>query len=130
MNEVYGFLKKSKIFYLATMEGDQPRVRPFGTINLFENKLYIQTGKSKKVAKQMNVNPKIEISAMHKNEWIRIQAIAVEDDRLEPKVSMFNSYPSLKEIYSATDDNTQVLYLKDVVATIFSFDKPPIIFNF
>lgn len=123
MEEVFEFLKKCNTYYLATMDGDQPRVRPFGTVNIFEGKLYIQTGKIKPVSKQMAANPKIEICAFDGNRWIRIQATAVNDDRVEAKQSLLDSYPKLQELYSATDDNTQVLYLKDAVATIESFSK-------
>ena len=121
MREVYDFLMKCGIYYLATVEDDQPRVRPFGTINIFEDKLYIQTGKSKDVSKQMMKNPKVEISACNGGDWIRIEAVTVEDNRVEAKQSMLDSYPSLQEMYSATDDNTQVLYLKDTVATFSIF---------
>jgi uncharacterized pyridoxamine 5'-phosphate oxidase family protein len=125
MHEVYEFLKKSGTYYLATVDGDQPRVRPFGTVHIFEDKLYIQTGKVKDVSKQMMKNPKIEICAMNGGEWIRIQAMAVEDDRVEAKQSMLDAYPNLKSRYSAADNNTQVLYLKDAVATIASFTHEP-----
>jgi len=125
MQEVYEFLKKSGTYYLATTDGDQPRVRPFGTAHIFENRLYIQTGKKKPVSKQMGKNPKIEICAMTGGQWIRIQALAVEDDRVEAKASMLEAYPSLKNMYSATDNNTQVLYLKNSVATINSFGGAP-----
>ena len=130
MQEVYEFLKKCGTYYLATVDGKKPRVRPFGTANIFEGKLYIQTGKSKDVSKQMMKNPNIEICAMNKGEWIRIQAVAVEDDRLEPKVSMLDAYPNLKARYSAADKNTQVLYLKDAVATISSFTSDPKVIKF
>ncbi|MBR6950886.1 MAG: pyridoxamine 5'-phosphate oxidase family protein [Oscillospiraceae bacterium] len=124
MQEVYDFLKKAGTYYLATVEGDQPRVRPFGTVNIFEGKLYIQTGKVKPCSKQMLANPKIEICAFTGGEWLRIAAKAVEDDRVEAKESMLEAYPNLKAMYSATDDNTQVLYLKDAVATFSSFTAP------
>ncbi|NLT40016.1 MAG: NimC/NimA family protein [Clostridiales bacterium] len=130
MNEVYEFLKEAGTYYLATVEGDQPRVRPFGTISIFEGKLYIQTGKSKDCSKQMAANPKIEICAFKGGEWIRVQAIAVDDDRVEAKQDMLDKYPSLKGRYSATDSNTQVLYLKDVVATISSFTSEPKVYKF
>jgi uncharacterized pyridoxamine 5'-phosphate oxidase family protein len=130
MTEVYEFLKKCKTYFLATMEDDQPRVRPFGTVNIFEGKLYIQTGKVKAVSKQMMANPKIEICAMNGAEWIRIQATVVEDDRTEAKQSMLDSYPDLQAMYSATDDNTQALYLKDATATISSFTKAPKVIQF
>ncbi len=130
MQEVFDFLKKCQTYYLATMDGDQPRVRPFGTVNIFEDKLYIQTGKVKNVSKQMIANPKIEICAFNGQEWIRIQAIAVEDDRVEAKQSMLESYPSLQSRYSARDDNTQVLYLQDAVATIATFTGEPKIIKF
>ena len=130
MKEVSEFLKKAGTYYLATVDGDQPRVRPFGTAHIFENKLYIQTGKKKDVSKQMNKNPKIEICAMSGGQWIRIQALAVEDDRVEAKESMLEAYPNLKTMYSATDKNTQVLYLKNAVATIASFSGPPKVIKF
>ncbi len=118
-------MKKSGTYYLATIDGDQPRVRPFGTVHIFENKLYIQTGKKKSVSRQMMKNPKIEICSMNDGKWIRIQAVAVEDDRVEAKQSMLDAYPNLKSMYSATDDNTQVLYLKNATATISSFTSEP-----
>ncbi|WP_414732270.1 pyridoxamine 5'-phosphate oxidase family protein [Acetobacterium carbinolicum] len=130
MEAVYDYLKNCGTYFLATEEGDQPRVRPFGTINIFEDKLYIQTGKIKAVSKQMMTNPKVEISAFNGETWIRLQAVAVEDDRLEAKQSMLDAYPSLQDMYSANDDNTQVLYLKDAVATISSFTVEPKVIEF
>lgn len=130
MQEVFNFLKKCGAYYLATVDGDQPRVRPFGTINIFEDKLYIQTGKAKDVSKQMKANPKVEICAFNGGEWIRIQAIVAEDDRVEAKQSMLDNYPELQAMYSATDDNTQVLYLEDAVATISSFTAAPKVIKF
>ncbi|MFV0529571.1 MAG: pyridoxamine 5'-phosphate oxidase family protein [Lachnospiraceae bacterium] len=121
MQEVYDFLKECETYYLATVEGDQPRVRPFGTIDLFEGRLYIQTGKSKPVSQQIAANSKIEICAFAGGSWLRVEAIAVDDDRVEAKQHMLDAYPSLQAMYSATDGNTQVLYLKDVTATFSSF---------
>ncbi len=125
MKEVCEFLKKCGAYYLATVDGDQPRVRPFGTAHIFEDKLYIQTGKSKSVSKQMMKNPKVEICGMTGGEWIRIRATVVEDDRVEAKQSLLDAYPSLQKMYSATDNNNQVLYLKDAVATISAFTHAP-----
>ncbi len=130
MQEVYEFLKKAGTYYLATADGDQPRVRPFGTYHIFDGKLYIQTGKVKDVSKQMVKNPKVEICAMCGGEWIRIQALAIEDDRVAAKESMLEAYPNLKAMYSATDNNTQVLYLKNAVATISSFGGEPKVIKF
>ncbi|MFB0920803.1 MAG: pyridoxamine 5'-phosphate oxidase family protein [Oscillospiraceae bacterium] len=125
MQEVYDFLKNCGVYYLATTEGDQPRVRPFGTVDIFEDKLYIQTGKVKNVSKQLAANPKVEISGMFEGKWIRVEASVVEDDRIEPKAHMLDAYPSLKGMYAPDDENTQVFYLKDATATIHSFtDKP------
>ena len=124
------FLKKAGTYYLATAEGDQPRVRPFGTAHIFEDKLYIQTAKAKPCAKQMAANPKIEICAFCDGAWIRIAAKAITDDRREPKVSMLEAYPQLKERYSADDDNTNVLYLQDATATIESFGGAPKVIKF
>jgi uncharacterized pyridoxamine 5'-phosphate oxidase family protein len=130
MEEVYEFLKKCGAYYLATVDGDQPRVRPFGTVLIFENKLYIQTGKSKNVSKQMLANPKIEICAFSGDKWIRVEALAIEDDRIEPKEKMLEAYPQLKAMYSADDPNTQVLYLKDATATFASFGGEPKVVKF
>lgn len=127
MKRVYDFLKEVGTYYLATMDGDQPRVRPFGTVNVFEDKLYIQTGKGKSVAKQIAANPKVEICAMKGDEWIRVAATLVEDDRVEAQESMLNSYPSLRAMYkTGSDGNTIVYYLKDAVATISSFSHAPV----
>ena len=130
MQEVHDFLKKCGSYYIATLEGDQPRVRAFGTIHLFDGKLYIQTGKVKDVSKQMAVNPKVEICAFNGDEWIRVAATVVDDPRLEAKESMLEAYPSLKGRYSATDDNMQVLYLTNVTATISAFTHPPKVITF
>ena len=125
MQEVLEFLKNAKTYFLATVDGDQPRVRPFGTAHIFDGKLYIQTGKSKLCSQQMAANPKIEMCAMYEGSWIRIAATVVSDDRLEAKQSMLDAYPQLKDRYSAEDGNTSVLYLKDAVARIESFGGEP-----
>ena len=125
MQEVYDFLKNAGTYFLATADGDQPRVRAFGTVNIFDGKLYIQTGRSKDVAKQIFKNPKIEICAVNGPAWIRIQAEAIEDARIEAKQSMLDAYPSLQGMYKADDENTLVLYLKDAVAGIYSFGGEP-----
>ncbi len=130
MQEVYEFLKQCETYFLATTEGDQPHVRPFGTIHLFEGKLYIQTGKVKDVSKQLSANPKVELCGMHGGKWIRVQAIAVEDDRVEARQSMLDAYPNLQRMYQADDGNTQVFYLKDGVATISSFTEAPKVIRF
>jgi uncharacterized pyridoxamine 5'-phosphate oxidase family protein len=122
MRAVHDFLKDCGHYFLATVDGDQPRVRPFGTVAIFDGKLYIQTGKKKDVSKQMARNPKIEICAYDgKGNWLRVQAVAVNDDRIEAKRFMLETYPELQTRYSADDDNTQVLYLKDARARFHSF---------
>lgn len=125
MDEVYEFLKKCGTYYLATVEGDQPRVRAFGTIDLFEGKLYIQTGKVKEVSKQMMANPKIEICAFDGNTWLRLAAKAVEDDRYEARKHMLDAYPSLQKMYQPDDGNTQVFALEDCKAVFSSFTEEP-----
>ncbi|MDO4541319.1 MAG: pyridoxamine 5'-phosphate oxidase family protein [Bacillota bacterium] len=130
MQEVYEFLKTAGTYYLATVEGDQPRVRPFGTVNIFEGKLYLQTGRVKEVSKQMTANPKVELSAMVGDKWLRIAAEVVEDDRTEAKQDMLDKYPNLQAMYSATDDNTQVFYLKNAAATFSSFTEEPRVVKF
>lgn len=124
MQEVHDFLKKCGAYYLATAEGGQPRVRAFGTIHLFEGRLYIQTGKVKDVSKQMTANPRVEICAFDGDEWIRVAATVIDDPRVEALESMLDAYPQLKDRYSATDGNCQVLYLKDATATFSSFTAP------
>ena len=125
MKEVCEFLKKAGTYYLATVEGDQPRVRPFGTAHIFEGKLYIQTGLKKDVARQMAANPKVELCAMSGGKWLRISAEAVHDPRIEAQQSMLDAYPSLQGMYKAGDGNTAVYYLKNAVATFSSFTEPP-----
>ena len=130
MKRVYDFLKQTKVYYLATVEGDQPRVRPFGTINIFEQKLYIQMGKVKAVSHQIAVNPKVEICAFNGDKWIRIACQLVEDDRVSAKKSMLDSYPELRSMYDENDSNTQVWYLKDATATISCFGGQPVVIEF
>ena len=130
MHEVYEFLKAAGTYYLATMDGDQPRVRPFGTIDLFEDRLYIQTGKVKDVANQLKANPKIEISAMHEGRWIRLEAEAILDENIEAQVHMLDNYPSLKSMYTPGDGNTEVYFLQNVTAAICSFTAEPEVYQF
>lgn len=125
MQEVYEFLKQCGTYYLATMEGDQPRVRPFGTVDLYEGKLYIQTGKKKDVSKQMHANSKVELCAFQNGTWLRVAATAVADDSLEAQKHMLDAYPNLQAMYQPGDGNTEVFYLKDATATFSSFAAPP-----
>ena len=125
MNEVYDFIKKCKVFYVATVEGDQPHTRPFGALDLFDGRIYIQTAKPKSVAKQIAVNPKVEICAYDGEKWLRIRATLVEDSRKEARQHMLDANPNLKKRYSVDDDITMLLYLKDAVATFSSFTEPP-----
>ena len=125
MQEVYEFLKKCGTYYLATVEGDQPRVRPFGTIDLFEGRLYIQTGKVKAVSKQIAANPKAELCAFADGQWLRVACELVRDDRIEAKRHMLDNYPQLKAMYSAEDENTEVLDLKNAPAVFSAFAAPP-----
>ena len=125
MKRVCEFLKKAEVYYLATVEGDQPRVRPFGTVHIFEDKLYIQTGKVKPTSKQLMANPKAEICAYRNGSWIRLAGELVEDDRVEAKKSMLDAYPNLRHMYDENDGNTQVLYFKNAIATFYAFGKEP-----
>lgn len=127
---VNDFLKEAGTYYLATVEGDAPRIRPFGTVNVFEYRLYIQTGKKKSVAKQLAVNANAEICAMKGDEWIRISGMLVEDDRREARKSMLDAYPELRAMYDEDDGNTEVLYFKNGEATIYSFTHAPIVMKF
>ena len=125
MEKVCKFLKDAGVYYLATVEGDQPRVRPFGTAHIFEDKLYIQTGKVKPCAKQLLANPKAELCAFHNGAWVRIACELVEDDRVEARKSMLDAYPNLRGMYDENDGNTLVLYMKNATATFASFGGAP-----
>ena len=130
MNEVCEFLKKCGTYYLATVEGDQPRVRPFGTIDVFDGNLMIQTGKVKDVSRQMKANPKVEISGMADGKWIRLTAKVVLDERVEAQEHMLQAYPSLRAMYQPGDGNTEVFYLKNAKVQICSFTEAPQAFEF
>lgn len=130
MKRVEQFLKDAQTYYLATVEKDQPRVRPFGTAHIFEDKLYIQTGKVKDVSKQIEANPKVEICAFKNGEWLRLAGELVEDDRVEARQSMLDAYPSLQNMYAADDGNTVVYYFKNATATFSSFTSAPEVVKF
>lgn len=130
MQRVCDFLKSAQVYYLATVEDGQPRVRPFGTAHIFEGKLYIQTNKSKPVSHQLKENPKAEICAFHEGVWLRVAAELIEDDRIEAKKSMLDDYTGLRSMYQETDPNMQVLYLKNAVATYSSFTSEPETYTF
>ena len=125
MNEIYDFLKNSGVYFLATVDGDTPKVRQYGTIEIFENKLYIQTGKSKDVYKQIEKNNNVEISAFNNGRWIRITGKLIPDDRREAKKDMLDKNPQLRGMYNEDDDNTIVLYLDSYKAVMYSFTEPP-----
>ena len=130
MEQVEKFLKEADVYYLATMEGDQPRVRPFGTAHIFEGKLYIQTGKVKGVYKQLKENPKAEICACIKDQWLRVSGELIEDDRREARQSLLDDYPSLQSMYSADDGNTAVFYFQNATAVFSSFQAEPEVIKF
>lgn len=130
MREIYEFLKKAGTYYLATCENGQPRVRPFGTVNIYKDRLYIQTGRSKAVSRQLHANPRLELCAMLDDRWLRLEASAVEDDDREARVSMLEAYPELKALYSPDDGNTEVWYLRNAAATVYSFTEAPELHKF
>ena len=130
MDKVLKFLKDAETYYLATVEGDQPRVRPFGTAHVFEGKLYIQTGKVKDVSKQLHQNPKSEICAFKNGEWLRVSGKLIEDDRNDARQSMLDAYPSLQKMYKADDGNTEVFYFENATAIFSSFTHEPQIIEF
>ena len=130
MDKVLKFLKDAETYYLATVEGDQQRVRPFGTAHVFEGKLYIQTGKVKDISKQLHQNPKAEICAFKNGEWLRVSGKLIEDDRNEARQSMLDAYPSLQKMYKADDGNTEVFYFENATAIFSSFTHEPQIIKF
>lgn len=125
IEKVCSFIKDAQTYYLATVDGDQPRVRPFGTINIFEDKLYIQTGRGKDVAKQIAANSKVELCAFKDGVWLRLAGELVDDNRVDPKKAMLDAYPDLRAMYDPEDDNTEVLYFKNATATFSSFTAAP-----
>ena len=130
MEEVYDFLKKCGVFYLATIDNDKPRVIPFWAINIYNNRLYFQTGKSKNVSKQISINNNVEICGFYEGRWIRIEGKLIRDEDRDAKVSMLEANPELKAMYSADDDNTEVLYFSHAMGTIYSFTEPPKVIEF
>ena len=130
MKETQEFLKECGVYYLATVEDNKPKVRPFGTAEIFEDKLYIQTGKKKDVYKQILSNPQVEICGFKNGKWIRLNGELVSDDRIEAKKDMLDKNPSLRNMYNENDDNTIVLYFKNAKATIYSFTEAPITYEF
>lgn len=126
MNEVYEFLKKCGTYYLATLDNGEPRLRPFGTVDIFDNELTIQTGKIKEVSKQIHNNPRIAICAFDGEKWLRIEADAIEDPRIEAAQHMLEAYPSLSKMYKAGDGNTEIFKLVNAKATFSSFTAAPI----
>ena len=130
MEKVCEFLKAAGTYYLATVEGNQPRVRPFGTAHIFEGKLYIQTGKIKSVSMQLAANPKAEVCAFKDGVWLRVAGELIEDNRMEARKSMLDAYPNLRAMYNENDGNTQVLYFKNATATFSSFTSEPKVVEF
>lgn len=125
MERIYRFLSDAETYYLATVEGDQPRVRAFGTVLLYDGKLYIQTGKVKDVSKQIAANPKVEICAFKDGKWLRVAGILENDDSRDVKAAMLEKMPSLAGMYSADDNNMQMLYFKCGKAVFSSFTEEP-----
>ena len=130
MERVCNFLKEAGAYFLATDDDGQPRVRPFGTANIFDGKLYIQTGKKKNVSKQLHKNPKAEICAFKDNKTLRITCELIEDPRVEAKKSMLDAYPYLRGMYDENDGNTEVFYCKNATAVFSSFTEPPVTVKF
>ena len=124
MEEVYEFLKACGTYYLATMDGDQPRVRPFGTVDLYNGQLTIQTGGKKDVARQMLENPRVELCAFDGGCWLRVAAKAVEVPEISAQAHMLDAYPDLRGLYAPGDGNTMIFALTEATATFSSFTGP------
>ena len=130
MKEVQEFLKECGVYYLATVDGDKPKVRPFGTAEIYNNHLYIQTGKRKDVYKQIENNNNVEICAFKDGKWIRVSGKLIPDDSYEAKKDMLDKNPELRGMYNENDDNTIVLYFESAKAVISSFTEPPRVIEF
>lgn len=126
MREVVDFLKKNQVFYWATAEGDQPRVRPFGAASVFDGKLYFISNNEKDVFKQMQANPKVELCCCDPDgTWLRIAGTAVLGANDDAVTQMLKEYPNLKNMYAVGDGKVEVFYLKDAQATFYSFTSAP-----
>ncbi len=125
LQEIKDYLAECRVFYLATVDGDQPRVRPFGVSEIYNGRLYLMSGKSKEVFKQLVANPKFELSATKANgaEWIRVSGRLVNDDDVVMKQYLLDQNPELKQLYKA-DDNMAAMYITDGEARFFSFNEP------
>ena len=130
MQQVYDFIKKAGTYFLSTAEDYQPRVRPFGTINLFEGKLYFMTNKQKAVSRQLHKNPRLELCTLYDGRWLRLEATAVEDTRPEPREDMLKAYPELEPAFPVDSENTELWFLRNVNAAIYSFTEPAEIHKF
>ena len=130
LKRIVDFLDDAQTYFLATVEGDQPRVRPFGTALLYEDRLYIQTGKIKAVSHQLAINPKAEICAFKDGKTLRICGELINDDTREVKVLMLEKMPILRPMYNEDDGNMQMLYFKNATATFTSFGGKPEVIKF
>ena len=130
MERIYDFIKAAGTYYLATVDGDQPRVRPFGTIDVFNGKLGLQTGKKKEIFKQIEKNPKVELCAMNEGKWIRVEGELYADESVEAADHMLSGYPQLRAMYTPGDGNCVVFYFKSGKATISSFTEAPVVIEF
>lgn len=130
LQRVYNFLIQCGTYYIATVDGDKPRVRPFGTAAIFEDKLYIQTSNLKRVFDQIQKNNNVELAAFDGGCWMRISGKLVRDERIEAKQYVLDMHPSLKSVYSADDDKTEVFYFESGTATISSFDSEDEVIKF
>ena len=125
MNEVHALLRQAGTYFLATCEDGQPHVRPFGTADLYQGRLYFLTGKSKAVSRQLHANPRLELCAMAGDRWLRVEGSAVEDDSREARAAILELHPNLQSVYSPDDGNTEVWYLRNCTAALYSFTEPP-----
>ena len=130
MNEIRDFIKESGMFFIATIDNNKPKVRPFGVIEIYEDHLYIQTGKKKDVFKQIMDNNNVELCAFNNGKWIRVSGKLILDDRVEVKKYMLDQNPELRTMYNENDDNTAVLYFENGIATIYSFTNEPKVIEF
>lgn len=118
---VYDYLLANAPFFIATVDGNQARVRPFGALNIFEGKMYIVTSHAKRVAKQLAKNSNVELCAVNGTEWVRVAGTLVEDERVEAKKSMLDANPNLRSMYNENDENIAVYYFTNATATFSSY---------
>ena len=130
MQAITDLIKAGGVYFIATDDNGQPRVRPFGAVMEFEGKTYIATGNKKDFFKQVMNNPRVELSSiLGPGKWLRVSGELAEDTRREAKLAFFEASPALLNRYSIDDGIFAVLYFKSGTARVCSFTEPEVVYE-